>query len=290
MNSKTRTILFQCTVIFLLLTLSIFIYFFSTFNQLNRHVSNRDRSPTLENTGYICWKNVFSPDEVKTLRKHCESDDFAILKTNLSSNGKLKNLITSELSNDYVLQDYIFIIKRSMVHTCHRDYNGDFFNPGQKHPSYTMIIYLEDMDKCLSVLPVSHKNENSYFFNFTKPLTDIRCEPGDVILFNANLIHVGSFNSKDDNVRVQMKVSHKEDISTLSYYENYNKVLNQENTLPAFVRRAQQSLSCTFPGIANLTQTENIRSSRYNDIGWVQRIFSYLFYGKGDFYDLPNAL
>ena len=290
MNGKTRTLLFQCTVIFLLLTLSIFIYYFSTFDQVNAHVSNRERLHTLANTGYICRKNVFSPDEVKTLRKHCASNDFAILKTNLSSNGKLKNLITSELSNDYVLQDYIFIIKRSMVHTCHRDYNGDFFNPGQKNPSYTMIIYLEDMDKCLSVLPVSHKNENSYFFNFTKPLTDIQCEPGDVILFNANLIHVGSFNSKDDNVRVQMKVSHKEDIQTLSYYENYNKVLNQDNTIPEFVRRAQQSLSCTFPGIANLTQTENIRSSRNNDIGWFQRVFSYLFYGKGDFYDLPNAL
>ena len=290
MNGKTRTLLFQCTVIFLLLTLSIFIYYFSTFDQVNAHVSNRERLHTLANTGYICRKNVFSPDEVKTLRKHCASNDFAILKTNLSSNMKLKNLITSELSNDYIIQDYIFIIKRSMVHTCHRDYNGDFFNPGQKNPSYTMIIYLEDMDKCLSVLPVSHKSENSYFFNFTKSLTDIQCEPGDVILFNANLIHVGSFNSKDDNVRVQMKVSHKEDIQTLSYYENYNKVLNQDNTLPEFVRRAQQSLSCTFPGIANLTQTENIRSSRNNDIGWVQRVFSYLFYGKGDFYDLPNAL
>jgi len=290
MNGKTRTLLFQCTVIFLLLTLSIFIYYFSTFDQVNAHVLNRERLHTLANTGYICRKSVFSPDEVKTLRKHCASNDFAILKANLSSNGKLKNLITSELSNDYILQDYIFIIKRSMVHTCHRDYNGDFFNPGQKNPSYTMIIYLEDMEKCLSVLPVSHKNENSYFFNFTKPLTDIQCEPGDVILFNANLIHVGSFNSKDDNVRVQMKVSHKEDIQTLSYYENYNKVLNQDNTLPEFVRRAQQSLSCTFPGIANLTQTENIRSSRNNDIGWFQRVFSYLFYGKGDFYDLPNAL
>ena len=290
MNGKTRALLFQYTVIFLLLTLSVFIYYFSTIDQVNAHILNRERVPTLANTGYICRKNVFSPDEVKTLRKHCATNDFAILKKNLSLNRKLKNLISGELSNDYVLQDYIFIIKRSMVHTCHRDYNGDFFNPGQKNPSYTMIIYLEDMEKCLSVLPVSHKSENSYFFNFTKPLTDIRCGPGDVILFNANLIHVGSFNSKDDNIRVQMKVSHKEDISTLSYYENYNKVLNQENTLPEFVRRAQQSLSCTFPGIANLTQSENIRSSRNNDIGWFQRVFSYLFYGKGDFYDLPNAL
>uniref|UniRef100_A0A6C0D4D5 Phytanoyl-CoA dioxygenase n=1 Tax=viral metagenome TaxID=1070528 RepID=A0A6C0D4D5_9ZZZZ len=251
----------------------------------------REQYPTLENTGYVCHKNVFSPDEVNHLLKHCEADDYVNVKKSLSSSNKLKNLISNTTQSiDYILQDYIFIIKRSMVHTCHRDYNGDFFNPGQKHPSYTMLIYLEKMEKCLSVLPVSHKNPNSYFFNFTKPLTDIKCGPGDIILFNANLIHVGSFNEKDDNIRIQMKVSHKDDIPVLSYYQNYNKVLNQANSLPGFIRRAQQSLSCTFPGIANLTQTENIRSSRDSDMSWFQRVFSYLFYGKGDFYDLPDAL
>jgi len=48
-----------------------------------------------------------------------------------------------------------------------------------------------------------------------------------------------------------------------------------------------------FPGFSNLTQSENIKSSRGTDngasIGILQQMFSYLFYGDIDFYDLPNA-
>jgi hypothetical protein len=90
-----------------------------------------------------------------------------------------------------------------------------------------------------------------------------------------------------------LKASHNADIEVLSYYQDFNKVLKQENTLPEFVRKGQRYLSCTFPGISDLTQTDNIQSSRGTAngavISWPQRVFSYLFYGKGDFYDLPNA-
>jgi hypothetical protein len=123
-------------------------------------------------------------------------------------------------------------------------------------------------------------------------MTDILCKKGDVIIFNANLIHVGALNKKEDNVRIQMKVTHKDDIKYIDYYENFNKVLNQDNNLPVFMRKMQRSISCTFPGISDLTQSENIRTARGSDnadIGSFQKWFSYLFYGNKDFYDLPNA-
>lgn len=48
-----------------------------------------------------------------------------------------------------------------------------------------------------------------------------------------------------------------------------------------------------FPYISNLSQTENIKSSRGTDngaeVGNFQKIFSYIFYGNSNFYDLPNA-
>ena len=57
--------------------------------------------------------------------------------------------------------------------------------------------------------------------------------------------------------------------------------------------RAQKRMSCMFPGISNLTQRENIRTARGSDngvdIGLPQQMFSYLFYGNKDFYNLPNA-
>jgi ectoine hydroxylase-related dioxygenase (phytanoyl-CoA dioxygenase family) len=151
------------------------------------------------------------------------------------------------------------------------------------------------MEKCLSVIPESHltENENSYWTNFTQPLYDILCKPGDAVIFNANIIHVGTFNKKDDNLRIQLKVTHKEDIDKIAYYENFNKVLNTDNKWPLTVRQIQRSVSCTFPGLSDLTQGENIRSARGTDnginVGIMQQIFSYIFYGNADYYDLPNA-
>jgi hypothetical protein len=149
------------------------------------------------------------------------------------------------------------------------------------------------MEKCLGVIPTSHIDVNSYSVNLTNRVENLLCKKGDIILFNANLIHVGTINSKNDNLRIQMKVTHKEDIDTLSYYEDFNKVLNQDNTLPKGLLRFQKNVSCMFPYISNLTQSENISSARGSDngakVGYFQKLFSYFFYGNSNFYDLPNA-
>ena len=197
------------------------------------------------------------------------------------------------MGKDYVYQDYIWIIQKSTVHTCHRDNNGDFFNKGQKYPSYTMLVYLENMDKCLGVMPKSHKGMYENSVNITDTVENILCNKGDVIIFNANLVHVGTMNSRDDNLRIQLKLTHKDDVEILQYYQDFNKVLNQDNTLPWALKRAQKRVTCMFPGLSNLTQQENIRTARGSDngvdVGLPQQAFSYLFYGNKDFYNLPNA-
>ena len=247
----------------------------------------------LKKDGVCSIKNVLTPNEIEMLLTKCNENKYKEMKYYLINHSYLKNKIQSETTTDHIFQDYIWIIKKSTVHTCHRDNNGDFFNANQKHPSYTMLVYLENMEKCLGVIPESHSDVNSHNFNVMDKVVNLRCSPGDVILFNANLIHVGSFNKKEDNVRIQMKVSNKEDIETLSYYENYNKVLNEDNVLPIELRRAQKRFSCMFPVLSNITQRENIRTARGSDngvqIGYFQQMFSFLFYGNPKFYDLPNA-
>jgi hypothetical protein len=98
---------------------------------------------------------------------------------------------------------------------------------------------------------------------------------------------------KDDHLRVQLKITHPDDLDALSYYQDFNKVLNKPNTNPSFVRRMQRRISCMVPAISNLTQQDNIRSARGTDGGATittgQRIFSYLFYGDSSFYDLPDV-
>ena len=245
--------------------------------------------------GFCLCKRAVSSEKADYYKSLCDHSQYKRVKQELLKDPWLwRHVVKPILGSEYQFQDYIWIIQKSAVHTCHRDNNGDFFNKGQTHPSYTMIVYLEDMHKCLSVIPESHLSTTKHFFNFGNSLRTIVCEKGDVLLFNANLIHVGTVNTdKPDNLRIQLKVTHKDDIDKIDYYEDFNKVLNTDNTNPLAVRLLQRNASCLVPGFSDATQTENIRTARGSDngvdVGSLQQIFSYLFYGNKRFYDLPNA-
>ena len=277
---------FQIIFIILILFLLFHLYF-------NEDIIDRtNKVYQLERDGVVIYKNVLTDPQIVEIREKCNQKDYQQVKEQLIHNETLKQIIQKETGdNNYLFQDYIWIIKKSSVHTCHRDNNGDFFNEGQKYKSYTMLVYLENMEKCLGVVPTSHKDVNSFNFNFTDPVVNLLCNKGDVILFDANLIHVGTMNQKENNLRIQLKVTHKEDLEAISYYQNYNKILDQENNMPLFVRKVQRKLSCLTPIISNYTQNENIRSATIEkeQTSITQKIFSYLFYGKSDFYNLPNA-
>ena len=240
---------------------------------------------SLTENGFLVVKKAFTPGEISFMK----TNDFKRVKSELLKSGKLNTIIQTQIGPGYTLQDYIWVIKKSSVHTCHRDNNGDIFNKNQKHPSYTMLIYLEDMEKCLGVIDKSHNKKISILDD----VKNIICDKGDLIIFNANLIHTGTFNNKDDNLRIQMKITHKDDLETLGYYQDFNKVLDKPNTVPVYLRKIQNKLSCALPMVSDLTQNTNIDSARGSDngakIGFLQRMFSYVFYGNEKFYDLPNA-
>jgi ectoine hydroxylase-related dioxygenase (phytanoyl-CoA dioxygenase family) len=275
--------------IFLLFFLIILNYLFFYEDLVDTSGKNYD----IQENGFQIFRNVLNEKDIEMLTQNCNKKNYKKMKAHLLNDHRLNKLVENMTGSGYTFQDYIWIIQKSAVHTCHRDNNGDFFNSSQKYPSYTMLVYLEDMEKCLGVIPNSHKNINSHNYNINDPVIHLPCKRGDVILFNANLIHVGCINKKDDNLRVQLKVTHKDDIPHIHYYNNYNKVLNTENTMPLVIRKAQKRLSCMVPTISDATQYENIRTARGSDngvdIGLSQKAFSYLFYGNTGFYDLPNA-
>lgn len=247
----------------------------------------------LQMDGYCVGSQLFDEHTLTHFHECANKRKYRELQHEIHNHPKLRHFIKKHLGQHYEFQDYIWMIEKSHVNTCHRDNNGDFFNQRQKHPSYTMLLFLEDMDKCLSVYAGSHKHKLSHCVNFSTPLQNIICKKGDVIIFNANLIHVGALNAKSDNKRVQMKITHKDDLEALNYYQNFHKVANKDSHVPKYVQKLQRSLSCTFPIVSDMTQQTNIQTARGSDNGVSipphQKVFSFIFYGNSDFYDLPNA-
>ena len=92
-----------------------------------------------------------------------------------------------------------------------------------------MLIFLYPMDQCLDIIPKSHKNLHISIFNFSDITKSIKCGVGDVLIFNSSLIHSGSINNKNiHNPRIQLKISHKNDLDNINFYQNYNKILKSE--------------------------------------------------------------
>lgn len=275
---------------FILIMLMLYLLY-SLINVDNETLSREEQYDLVEN-GFHIYKNMLSNDEINKIKLDIENSKTSDIKNFIMNKSKLKSIINN---TNYVFQDYIWIIKKSSVHTCHRDNNGTFFNKGQIYPSYTVLIYLEDMDKCLGVIPTSHKeeNKNKYNINLTNQVKDIICNKGDVIVFNANLIHVGILDkNNNDHLRIQMKISHKDDLNILNYYQNFNKILNKKNNRSFLLKNIQKNISCMFPFVSDLMQNDGIKSVRGSDnganIGHMQKLFSYFYYGDGEFLDFPN--
>ena len=267
-------------IFFIIILLLLFISL--VLRNLHKKINKtKDKKYNLEKDGITVLPKILTREQADSIRQLVE-DGYSLEAKNIILNSDvIKNRINQALGSEYKFHDYVFIIKKSQFHACHRDYNGDFFNSTQKHPSYTIIIYLEDMDKCLDVIPRSHKHVSNNVLNITDYTESVICSKGDALLFNANLIHSGSINKKESNPRIQMKISHNEDYSdTLKFYQQYNKVLNKESGHPTWVKNLQKHLTCIAPGISQLTQKFDNNKDNKDNGG--NNIFSKLIYAKLD--------
>jgi hypothetical protein len=268
-------------VIYLIIFTGLRTWYLYTTPDINKEINMGDERllpfeawKSLKKNGIALLPDFLTNSQINVLHGYIEKEETDKIKSFLLNATKAIPKIKSVLGEDYIFQDYIFFIKRSQFHTCHRDYNGDFFNESQKYPSYTIIIYLEDMEKCLDVIPGSHLNKSDYDWNMTDYTQTVLCKKGDAILFDANLVHGGSLNQKENNPRIQMKVSHKEDDTVLDFYNQYYKILNIENTTPFFMKQIQKNISCQFPAISTYLKEfdGNYRNSKTNS--WFSSFFT----------------
>ena len=218
--------------------------------------------------------------DINYLKSHWEAGESTEkIKRYLHTNQKVLEHIQKLLGPHYVFQDYILMIEKSKIHTCHRDNNSKLLNPKQKHHSYTIIFYLDDMERCLDVIDKSNKSSNGLFL--TDPTVSVRCKPGNAILFDASLIHSGSFNIRPNNKRIQMKLTHVEDLEAIDFFQNYNKTIDKDNTIPEVVTVAQKHLTCQVPILSDIVNNST-------DFP-LSETFSKFFYGDSGFYDLKDV-
>jgi len=149
------------------------------------------------------------------------------------------------LGTDYVFADYSFVIKKSQLSSCHRDDNGTMINKDSHYPSYTIIVFLKSMESCLKVIDKSHIEQKGFYL--TQPPCDVKCKPGQMIIFDSNLVHAGAFNKNINNTRIQMKLVHHNDIENHPELKNFHKELNNDNNPTEFAKIVDQPISCIAP-------------------------------------------
>ena len=124
MNKQLYIYLLFCCII----TIIFYVFFYCVMNTGIESIQKTNINYDLNRDGCCVFHNVLSKDEIYNLKDKCQQNNYKYIKDYLINNTKLNNLIHNSTSNDYMFQDYIWIIKKSSVHTCHRDNNGDFFN------------------------------------------------------------------------------------------------------------------------------------------------------------------
>ena len=256
-----------------------------------RLTNDRIKDPSkceLNRDGFVILPDILTPKQIKRYQELSDNKHILDIKRDIHDNPDIIKVIREKIPPQYVFQDYIFAIQQSSVYTCHRDNNRKPSNASQSYDSYTILFFLKDMDRSLDVIIGSHARSD-LFYN-TDPTKSITVKAGSAILFDANLVHAGSFNETDGNTRIQMKLTHPDDREAISFYEKYNKYADKPNTVPKSVQRIHKHLSCQFPMASDLTQNLNIESSKPGaKKSWIQEMYSKLVYGDSNFYDLPDA-
>lgn len=241
------------------------------------------QSTTLEKNGFIVIDDAVSPSQLRQIQDLWNKGEYK--KINDLLEPELNRHIQKSLPKGYSLMDYIMFLENSVLHTCHRDNNAKQFND-INHRAYTALLYIDDMKECLDVIPGSHKYVNDFYFNDNTQT--FMCKPGQLLIFDAGLVHAGSVNTAKYNRRIQFKITHLDDFQKLDYYSNYHKLINKPNPNCKFSKLYQKHLTCQYPIVGDLTQGRN-RKYINAELGFFEKLFSKVFYGDANYYKLQDA-
>ena len=275
-----KTFMYIFIVIIVYIFVSVITRYLIQVNIPREHSLNN----SLFHDGYVLLDGIFDEQDIHAMRRYMKELNSEQLKSFLFAHEplkqKLQQCISSSLlpAHEYEYQDYILLLNKSQIHTCHRDYNGDLYHK-TKFPSFTLLIYLYDMDSCLDIIEKSHKHirHMPYITDISKHIT---CGIGDVLIFNSNLIHAGSvINKTESNPRIQMKFTHNDDRNVLSFYENYTKVIDDENHTSNIQKHFIKHTTCQHPFLFEFANNVT-NGMNFKPPAW----YTNLIYGNSNFF------
>jgi hypothetical protein len=109
---------------FLIIIIILLLYFIIQTIYSKEKVFDKNKIFDLDKDGFFVYKNILSLDEIDQIKSDINNNKIIKVKNYLINDSKLQLIIKN---TDFIFQDYIWVIKKSSVHTCHRDNNGDFF-------------------------------------------------------------------------------------------------------------------------------------------------------------------
>ncbi len=169
-------------------SVNTYIVFSVIFILIILNLSTQQR--IISEPGYFIMDNLLSNNQVDLVLSYWDNHDFVSIKQFFLNNESITSKIHEILPQEYVLIDYTYIIENSSIHTFHRDYTSSKNYNNLKYPSYTMILYLDNSDTGLNIIPGSHRDNSSiYIHNQAKKL---HFAPGTAVIFDADILHAES--------------------------------------------------------------------------------------------------
>lgn len=228
--------------------------------------------------GYVILKNMLGGDDIKYILELWNRRDYSKIKSIFMNNQDIQK----RLPPGYVLLNYSYIIEDSSIHTYHRDYTSSKNYNLLEHPSYTLMLYLDEEDNGLNVIPGSHL-DGAWFYIMDKS-KKLKLDKGSALLFDADLLHAGSVIKRDTKRHcIQFKVVHKDDVDKMLWLHDFHVLINKKNDTSAVQKKIEIFFTKHFPLFMDLNQGI-IKSSFSEEKSDTQKWISKYIFSDDNFY------
>lgn len=230
--------------------------------------------------GYFIVENLLDGEQLKYILNLWKNKNYSDIKYYFK-NKTIQDKIKNYFGENYIFIDYTYMIENSAIHTYHRDYTSSRNYNNLKYPSYTMILYLDESDTGLNIIPGSHKdNYPLYILNKSKK---IKAKPGSAVIFDADILHSGTPSINTSRHCIQFKIIHKDDVNKLKHLLDYHVLINRPNNKSLYIKYIETVFTRHFPIILDFFQ-ETIKSSFVENKTYVQKFISSFVFSNKDFY------